>query len=100
MVANLRNVDDELRPARRRRAAARSVPEASTPARPPITDLAPSPALSIVANGPETFAGRKLGVLVTDGTDATLLEALRKAATNEGALVELIAPMDRRRPDQ
>ena len=92
MVANLRNVDDGF--ARRVAEGLRldPYPEASTPARPPITDLAPSPALSIVANGPETFAGRKLGVLVTDGTDATLLEALRKAATNEGALVELIAP--------
>ena len=29
---------------------------------------------------------------MTDGTDAALLEALRKAATSEGALVELIAP--------
>ena len=92
MVANLRNVDDGF--ARRVADGLRldPYPEASTPARPPITDLAPSPALSIVANGPETFAGRKLGVLVTDGTDATLLEALRKAATSEGALVELIAP--------
>ena len=92
MVANLRNVDDGF--ARRVAEGLRldPYPEASTPARPPITDLAPSPALSIVANGPETFAGRKLGVLVTDGTDATLLEALRKAATSEGALVELIAP--------
>ena len=92
MVANLRNVDDGF--ARRVAEALRldPYPEASTPARPPITDLPPSPALSIVANGPETFAGRKFGVLVTDGTDAALLEALRKAATAEGALVELIAP--------
>ena len=92
MVANLRNVDEGF--ARRVADGLRldPYPETSTPARPPITDLAPSPALSIVANGPETFAGRKLGVLVTDGTDATLLEALRKAATSEGALVELIAP--------
>ena len=43
-------------------------------------------------NGPEQFAGRKIGVLVTDGTDAKLLQALRKAATAEGALVELVAP--------
>jgi len=28
----------------------------------PRIDLAPSPALSIVANGPSTFRGRKLGV--------------------------------------
>ena len=34
-------------------------------------------------------------MLVTDGTDAALLKALRKAAAAEGALVELIAPHDR-----
>jgi catalase len=57
-----------------------------------MTDLEASPALSIVRNGPSSFAGRKIGALITDGTDATLLEALREAATDEGALVELIAP--------
>jgi catalase len=92
MVANLRNVDEEF--ARQVADGLRlaSYPDPSVPARPPITDLPPSPALSIVANGPATFAGRKIGVLITDGTDATLLAALRRSATAEGALVELIAP--------
>ena len=62
------------------------------PARPPLADLPPSPALSILANGPESFAGRKFGVLITDGTDAGLLSALQDAASAEGALVELVAP--------
>ena len=48
--------------------------------------------MSILDNGPDSFAGRKFGVLVTDGTDAGLLTAFRKAATAEGALVELIGP--------
>ena len=30
----------------------------------------PSPALSILKNGPKSFAGRKVGALVTDGVDA------------------------------
>ena len=92
MVANLRNVDEEF--ARRIADGLRlaSYPEATSPARPPIADLPPSPSLSIVLNGPERFAGRKIGVLVTDGTDAKLLQALRKAATAEGALTELVAP--------
>src|SRR5690606_10394451 len=68
------------------------MPPASVPARPPITDLPLSPALSILANGPESFAGRKFGVLVTDGTDAGLLSAFLEAASAEGALVELVAP--------
>ncbi len=92
MVANLRNVDDDF--ARRVAEGLRldPLPEPSVPARQPITDLPPSPPLSIVANGPQSFAGRKFGVLVTDGVDAAMLKALRKAAAAEGALVELIAP--------
>ena len=92
MVANLRNVDDDF--ARQVAAGLRlePLPEASTPVRQPITGLPPSPALSIVANGPPSFAGRKIGALLTDGTDATILRALREAANAEGALLELIAP--------
>ena len=67
-------------------------PNRRIPARQPITDLPPSPALSIILNGPDSFAGRKIGALITDGTDAELLTALREAATAEGALVELVAP--------
>ena len=92
MVSNLRNVDEDF--ARQVADGLRlaSYPDPSVPARVPITDLPPSPALSIVANGPASFAGRKIGVLITDGTDATVLNGLRKAAAAEGALVELIAP--------
>jgi catalase len=92
MVANLRNVDDDF--ARRVAGGLRlePLPDPSTPARQPITDLPPSPALSIVLNGPNSFAGRKIGALVTDGTDAELLASLREVATAEGATVELVAP--------
>src|SRR4029453_4906296 len=55
-------------------------------------DLDPSPKLSIVENGPQRFEGRKLGILVTDGTDAARLNALQKARTKEGATFEIIAP--------
>ena len=36
-------------------------------------DLEPSQALSIVERGPKRFEGRKLGILVTDGVDAMLV---------------------------
>ena len=44
------------------------------------TDLKPSPALSILANGPDSFKGRKLGVLVSDGVDAGILQAVQARA--------------------
>jgi catalase len=92
MVANLRNVDDGLATRIADGLGLPAVPDPTPPIQAPITDLPPSPALSIVANGPASFEGRKIGVLVTDGTDAVLLGALRDAATAEGTLVELVAP--------
>jgi len=55
-------------------------------------DLPPSPALSIVANGPGGFAGRKLGLLVSDGTDARLFDGLVEAVTAAGGSYEVVAP--------
>ena len=43
-------------------------------------------------NGPESFHGRKVGALITDGVNAELVAALRKALEQEGALLEFIAP--------
>ena len=43
-------------------------------------------------NGPESFAGRKVGALVTDGVDAKLIAALRTALEAEGAMLEIVAP--------
>lgn len=67
------------------------MPKATAPALAP-TELKPSPALSILENGPESFAGRKIGVLLADGAPTAVVRALRSAAKAEGAQVELIAP--------
>jgi catalase len=91
MVSHLMNVDS----GRANGVAAGlgiDLPEAAAPARPVIQDLPPSPALSIIQNGPQSFEGRKLGILVTDGADAPLLDALTSAVESRGGLVELIAP--------
>ena len=91
MVAGLR--ERRRGPGVRRRGRARprpSCPAAAPAARAPLTDLAPSPALSILANGPQTFAGRKLGVLVSDGASARLLDAVRQAAGAAGVDVEVV----------
>jgi catalase len=92
MVSHLMNVDGELAKRVADGLGLKDMPKAAEPARAPITDLPASPALSIVKNGPDSFKGRKLGVLAADGADAKLLAALEKAATDEGAIVEYIAP--------
>ncbi|HET9624771.1 MAG TPA: catalase [Kofleriaceae bacterium] len=55
-------------------------------------DLPASPSLSLLGKAAPTLRGRKLGILIGDGLDAELVEALRAAASKEGALVELVAP--------
>ena len=92
MVAGLRNVDEDLARYVADGLGLEELPEATAAARRPIQDLAPSPALSIVKNGPDSLAGRKVGILVSDGADAEILEALLTAAEEEGVTVELIAP--------
>ena len=62
------------------------MPKPADAAMPTREDLKPSPALSIIKNGPKRFEGRKLGILVTDGTDAALLKALQAAVAKAGAL--------------
>ena len=68
------------------------LPEAATPAIAPRTDLPASDALSMLKNPPQTFAGRKLGILVSDGTDADLLQGLISTFTDAHATVEVVAP--------
>ena len=91
MLANLRNVDDDLA-TKVAEKLGMPLPDAAPAKVPTRTDLPTSDALSIVRNGPDSFAGRKLGVLVTEGTDAALLEAVVAAFEKGGALVDLIGP--------
>jgi len=68
------------------------LPEPAQAAGKVIDDLPASDALSIIKNGPDSFAGRKLGILVTDGADAALFNALVSAVEKEKAVYEVIAP--------
>jgi catalase len=43
-------------------------------------------------NGPDSFAGRKIGVPVTDGADAATVESIRAAAQQQKVNVELVGP--------
>ena len=90
MVAGLRNVDEDLA----REVAdglGMDLPEALEPAA-ERRELDASPALSILKNGPEDFAGRRVGALVSGGVDAGLLAGLRRAVEDEGAKLSLVAP--------
>ena len=92
MMANLRNVDEELA----KRVAdglAMDLPEAS-PTAAEIIEMDPSPALRII-RGPlekHTLEGRTVGILFADGTDAGELKALKDAVTVAGGNPMTISP--------
>ena len=48
-------------------------------------------ALSILKNAPDTFKGRKLGILVSDGFDADIFNSVTNALDAEGANYEIVA---------
>jgi len=92
MVSHLLNVDKTLAKQVADGLGLAELPKPATPARAIIKDLPPSGALSIIANGPKAFTGRKLGILVTEGVDAKLLAALQNAVEAAGGVYELVAP--------
>ncbi|MGN6606588.1 MAG: catalase, partial [Jatrophihabitans sp.] len=92
LVSHLLNIDDGLARNVAEGLRLKEMPKPADAARPTRKDLKPSPKLSILLNGPKSFAGRKVGALVTDGVDADVLAALRKALKAEGAMLKLVAP--------
>ena len=92
MVSHLLNIDKTLASNVAAALGLKAMPKPADAAMPTRQDLEAAPTLSIVENGPQRFEGRKLGILVTDGTDAALLKALKAALKKAGATFEIIAP--------
>jgi catalase len=90
VVANLRNVDEELAT----RVAAGlgiKVSAKAEAARAPI-DMPPSDALSIQKNMKATIEGRIIGILIADGSDGGEIQKLVKAVKSAGGRTMLVAP--------
>ncbi|WP_138934683.1 catalase [Roseovarius arcticus] len=92
VVAHLPNIDGDLAQTVADGLGFEDVPEAHAPRREVVGGLTKSDALSILKNGPDSFQGRKLGILVTDGIDGELLQSLKDAVQEAGGVVEIVAP--------
>jgi catalase len=92
VVSHLLNIDKGLGETVATGLRLKAVPKPMPAAVPTKMELKPSDKLSILKNGPKSFAGRVVGALVTDGVDAGVLAALRDALKKEGAALKLIAP--------
>ncbi|WP_447752190.1 catalase [Sphingopyxis fribergensis] len=90
-VSHLRNIDEGLA-ATVADGLGLPLPDAAPAARKPIADLPASDPLSIVKNGPGSFRGRKLGILMSDGADPVVFKSLLKALETEGGIYEVVAP--------
>lgn len=92
IVAHLRNIDETLATVVAGGLGLPKLPKAFPAPVATRDDLPPSEALSIVRRGPKSFAGRKLGILVSDGASAALVQALIKAVEALPAVYEIVAP--------
>ncbi len=90
ILANLLNVDEMLA-GRVANGLNMELPDRSQPAIEPV-EMDPSPALRLIAKYPPTLKGRAVGILVTDGADAAIINAVRNAIEASGATVKIIAP--------
>jgi catalase len=92
MVSHLLNIDHDLAKQVADGLRLKELPAPADASRPTRQDLKKSPALSIMLNGPNSFKGRKVGVLVTDGVDIDVLTSLKATVQEEGARLEVVAP--------
>ena len=91
VVAQLANIDAHLA-ARVAVGVGMKGPIAPARTATPARDTAPSPMLSMLGKAKATLQGRKIGCLVSDGTDEALLGELKAVVEKAGAKLELIAP--------
>ncbi|MGH8762890.1 MAG: catalase [Nitrosospira sp.] len=91
MVGHLRHVDESLARRVADGLALERLPDAPAAAA-PVQDLPPSPALQTIGKMKDTLEGRAIGILIADGSDGAAIAAVKKAATDAGASVKLVAP--------
>ncbi len=91
IVGHLRHIDEDLATRVAKGLALDKMPDLPAAAV-PVRDMPLSPALQIIGRMKATLAGRSIGILVADGSDGAAIEKVRKAATDAGALVKIVAP--------
>jgi catalase len=89
VLSNLANVDDQLAD-KVSKGVNMELPAKSKTAVPPRA-MKPSPALRLIGKYESTLDGRAIAILVSEGTDGTVVESIKAAAEAEGATVKIVA---------
>ena len=92
MVSHLINIDEDLAQDACDRLGIIDMPAPAPTAKPTQMHLSPSPALSIQLTPANSFKGRTIGVMISDGFDGAVLHHLEQAAADAGATLRVIAP--------
>ena len=91
MVGHLRHIEKDLA----KRVAAGlgfdKMPAAPVAAA-PVQEMEASPALQTIGKMKDTLMGRTIGVLIAEGSDGAVIQKIKKAATDAGATVKIVAP--------
>ena len=91
MVGHLRHIEENLAKRVAEGLALAKLPDAPKAAA-PVQQMKPSPALQIIGKMKATLQGRAIAILVADGSDGAAIKKLKKAATDAGAAVKIVAP--------
>lgn len=91
MVGHLRHIEENLASRVAAGLAFDKMPDAPVVAA-PVQKMKTSPALQIIGKMKDTLLGRAIGILIADGSDGAVIRKIKKAATDAGATVKIVAP--------
>ncbi len=91
MVGHLRHIDADLAARIASGLGIKNLPQAPKSSA-PVQDFAISPALGLMNKMKDTLAGRVVGILIADGSDAETLQKVKQAIMKEGAICKTLAP--------
>jgi catalase len=91
MVGHLRHIEEDLANRVASGLGFDKIPDAPVAAA-PVQEMASSPALRTIGKMKNTLMGRAIGILIADGSDGAVIKKIKKAATDSGATVKVVAP--------
>lgn len=91
MVGHLRHIEEDLAKRVAEGIGLNKMPNAPVAAA-AVQDMEPSPALQIIGKMKDTLMGRSVCILIADGSDGAAIKKIKKAATDAGATVKIVAP--------
>jgi catalase len=91
IISHLRHIEEDLAHRVAAGLAFDKIPDAQVAAA-PVREMKPSPALRTIGKMKDTLVGRAIGILIAEGSDGAVIEKIKKAATDAGATVKIVAP--------